>query len=134
MKLEQVLGKAYYRIDKNQYDDTYLADMTIEELKILKTRVETKVQSLSAQIEAKKIEHSNGGKGSTPEWYINHKYALNMSQRMLSFLADTVKRRNRNERSVSDYFVDEARIYLDKGTFDTIMQNAVREKKILAGN
>jgi hypothetical protein len=131
MKLEQVIGTSYFKIEKYRYNDESLKGMSIDELKILKTRVETKIQILAAQIKAKKIEFAGGGKGATREWYMNHKYALDMNQRILPFLADLIKQRNREERSLSDYFVDEARIYLDKEIFANIMRNAEREKNIL---
>jgi hypothetical protein len=131
MKLEQVIGAPYFKIEGCRYDNESLAGMSIDELKILKTRIETKVQILAAQIKAKKIEFAGGSKGATREWYINHKYALDMNQRMLPFLADLIKQRNREERSLSDYFVDEARVYLDEETFDNIMRNAEREKNLL---
>jgi hypothetical protein len=44
-----------------------------------------------------------------------------------------IKQRNREERSLADYFVDEARLYLDKETYDAIMRNAMREKNLLIG-
>jgi hypothetical protein len=131
VKLEQAIGRSCFKIEKYRYDDESLVGMSIDELKILKTRIETKVQILAAQIKAKKIEFAEGGKGATREWYVNHKYALDMNQRMIPFLAGLIKQRNREERSLSDYFVDEARIYLDKEAFDSIMRNAEREKNLL---
>jgi hypothetical protein len=107
--------------------------MSSEELKVLKSRIEARVQSLAAHIKAKKMEFAGGGKGATMEWYKNHKYALSVNQQMLPFVVSLLKQRNRDERSLSDYFVDEARVYLDKNTFDTIMWNAEREKKLLVG-
>jgi hypothetical protein len=131
MKIEQVIGKPYFKIDRYRYNDESLAAMSLEELKILKSQIESKVQILAAQMKAKKIDYAGGGEGSTREWFVNHKYALDVNSRMLPFVAGLIRQRNRDERSLSDYFVDEARIYLDKGTFDTIMRNAEREKNIL---
>jgi hypothetical protein len=131
VKLEQAIGRPCFIIEKYRYDDESLAGMSIDELKILKTRIEMKIQILATQIKAKKIEFAEGGKGATREWYMNHKYALNINQRMFPFLADLIRQRNREERSLSDYFVDEARIYLDKEIFNNILRNAEREKNLL---
>jgi hypothetical protein len=133
MKIEQIIGKPFFKIGKYRYDDESLEAMSSEELKILKSWIEAKIQTLSTQMKAKKIDYAGGGKGSTREWFINHKYALDINSRMLPFVAGLIRRRNRDERSLSDYFIDEARAYLDKETFDTIMWNAEREKKLLVG-
>lgn len=133
VKIKQVIGKPYFKIDNDRYNDEALAAMPVDGLKALKTRIETKIQTLAGQIRAKKIEYAEGGEGATREWYMNHKYALNINQRILPFLADMIKQRNREERSLADYFVDEARLYLDKETYDAIMRNAMREKNLLIG-
>jgi hypothetical protein len=131
--IEQIVGRSYYKIEKVRYDDEALAAMSADELKILKSKIEMKAQIVAAQLKVKKIEYANGGEGATREWYNNHKYVLRVCERMIPFLADLIKKRNTEERSISDYFLDEARIYLDKEVFDTIMQNAMREKRLLSG-
>jgi hypothetical protein len=133
VKLKNVIGKNCFKIDADVYNDNFLAEMSVEELKVLKSRVDGKVRSIAAQLQAKKIDYQSGGAGASRKWYLDHKYTLGMFQKILPALNDYIKKRNREERSVSDYFVDEARNFLDKNTFDAIMENARREKELLTG-
>jgi hypothetical protein len=131
--IKQLVGKEYFKIDNERYNDEGLARLSIDELKSLKARVDTKIQFLASAIKQKQMDYSSGGKGASKDWYANKKYALMVNQRILPLLNDLIKQRNRDERSLSDYFVDEARIYLSRIDFDAIMRNAVREKKLMAG-
>ena len=133
MKIKEVIGKSYFKIDSDQYTDERLAFISIDDLKNLKTRIEMKIKTLTAQMKIKKIEYIKSGPSTEREWYTNRKYALSVNQRMLPFLSEMINQRNRKERSLADYFLDEARVFLDKETYNAIMQNAMREKKLLSG-
>jgi hypothetical protein len=102
--------------------------MSIDDLQSLKNRIEIKIKKLTAQIQAKKIEFTKNESDAARE-----RYSLNVNRRILPFLAEMIKQRNMRERSLSDYFVDEAQIFLDKETYNAIMRNAMREKKLLSG-
>jgi hypothetical protein len=134
MQLKQLSGKEYFKLDNNSYGDADLARMSADELKSLKARVDAKIHFLASAIKQKRIDFSSGGKGASKEWYANKKYALMIYQRILPYLNDLIKQRNRDERSLSDYFVDEARIYLPGKDFDAIMQNAEREKRLMTNS
>ncbi|GMO39955.1 MAG: hypothetical protein Pg6C_00640 [Treponemataceae bacterium] len=87
-------------------------------------RIGLKINSLSLAIREKQIEHSEGGAGSTKEWYVKRKYALAINQRMLPFINILIKQRRRSERSIGDLFMDQARLILPQNDFENILENA----------
>jgi hypothetical protein len=95
--------------------------MSTEELERLKMRINLKINSLSSAIKAKQIDHSKGGEGATKEWYINHRYALTINQRVLPYINSLIKQRRRR---LSDHFMDQARKLLPQDEFEMILKNA----------
>jgi hypothetical protein len=124
MSLKDAIGKDSYIIEDEQYTTDDLEKMSTEDLEKLKLRINLKITSLSSAIKIKQIEHSSGGDGATKEWYINHKFALSINQRVLPYINSLIKQRRRAERSLADYFVDKAKIFLSTGDFETILNMA----------
>ena len=121
MKLSDAIGKDVYFIENDEYTDADFENMPIDELERLKMRVSLKINALASAIKAKQIGHSQGGEGATQEWYINHRHALTINQRILPFINLLYKRRR---KSISDCFMDQARLVLPKDDFENIMKNA----------
>jgi hypothetical protein len=124
MNLRDAIGKDVYIIDGETFTDTGLRAIPAEELERLKMRIGLKINSLSLAIREKQIEHSEGGAGSTKEWYVKRKYALAINQRMLPFVNILIKQRRRSERSIGDLFMDQARLILPQNDFENILENA----------
>jgi hypothetical protein len=123
MNLQDAIGKDVYIIENDQYADIDIKAMPIDELERLKMRVNLKIDGLTSAIKARQIEYAEGGKGSTKTWYVNHRYALTINQRMLPYINAILKRR-RSEKSLGDHFIDQARRLLPQNDFETILKNA----------
>jgi hypothetical protein len=127
MNLQDAIGKDVYIIENDQYTDIDIKNMSIDELERLKMRVNLKIDGLSSAIKAKQIEYANGGKGTTKEWYVTHRYALTINQRMVPYINNIIKniiKRRRSEKSLGDHFMDQARQLLTQNDFETILKNA----------
>jgi hypothetical protein len=133
VELSDALGKDIYIIDDDRYAGRDLKAMSIEELEILKLRVNRKITGLSSAIKAKQVEYSAGGEGATKEWFVNHKYALNINQCVLPFINNLIKIRKKETRGLSEYFMDEARACLKPVEYESILQNARREMDLMKG-
>jgi hypothetical protein len=123
MNLQDAIGKDVYIIENDQYADIDIKTMPIDELERLKMRVNLKIDGLTLAIKARQIEYAESGKGSTKEWYVNHRYALTINQQMLSYINTIIKRR-RSQKSLGDHFIDQARRLLPQNDFETILKNA----------
>jgi hypothetical protein len=127
MNLQDAIGKDIYIIENDQYSDIDIKNMSMDELERLKMRVNLKIDGLSSAIKAKQIEYANGGKGTTKEWYVTHRYALTINQRMVPYINNIIKsiiKRRRSEKSLGDHFMDQARQLLTQNDFETILKNA----------
>jgi len=124
MSLKDAIGKDVYIIEDDQFTDSNFQTMPTEDLEKLKLRVNLKISNLSTAIKAKQIDHASGGEGASKDWYINHKVALSISQRILPYINSLIKQRRRAERSLSDHFMDQAKIFLSQKEFETILENA----------
>jgi hypothetical protein len=137
MSLRDAIGKDIYIIEENQYTDADLKKMSVEDLEQLKLKVTLKISSLSLAMKAKQADYATGGAGTSKEWYINHKYALHINQRVLPYINALIRGRFKEirgrSRSISDYFMDEARAFLKPDEFETILRNAQQEMLLLQG-
>jgi hypothetical protein len=93
--------------------------------------VNLKIRSLSASIKTRQMEYASGGEVTTKEWYINHKYALNINQCVLPFINSLIKIRKKESRDLCDYFMDEAKAYLNPMEFKAILKNARHEMDLI---
>jgi hypothetical protein len=125
MNLRDAIGKDVYIIENDQYTDTGFQNLPTEELERLKMRISLKINSLASAIKAKQIDRANGGEGATKEWYVNHRYALTINQRMLPFINSLIKQRRRSGKSMSDHFMDQARLLLPRDDFEAILKSAL---------
>jgi hypothetical protein len=131
MNLRDAIGKDVYIIEGNQYTNAGLKRMPVEALEQLKLKVTLKISSLSLVIKASQVDHAASGRGTTKEWYINHKYALSINQRVLPYINNLIKQRYRETRRLGDYFMDEAKVFLRPNDFETILKNAKQEMSLL---
>jgi hypothetical protein len=131
MELHDALGKDIFIIGDEQYTDQELKAMSVPDLESLKLRINLKISNLSSAIKSKQIEYSNGGEGTTKEWYINHKHALNINQRVLPFINSLIKMRKKEARGLCEYFMDEAKAYLKPIDYEAILRNAQNEMDII---
>jgi hypothetical protein len=131
MNLQDAIGKDIYIIEENRYTDTDLKRMSLEDLESLRMRIELKVNSLSMLIKTKQIDYTSGGKGTSKAWFVKHKYALLLNQRILPYITNLIKQRRRELRGIGDYFMDEAKVFLKQKDFEEILKNAQHEMLLL---
>jgi len=138
--LRDVIGQPYFMFDNEKYDDRRLSNMLLCDLKVLSERIEKTLFKTEKDLYAKRrITTSIRG----DSWYQSKQRFLSLLKKVNPLIKSLISLKESggqevgnekaNERSVNDYFVDEARNYLGKEVFDTIMRNAVREKQILLG-
>jgi hypothetical protein len=124
MSLRDAIGKDVYIIEDGQFTDSDFQGMPTEDLEKLKLRVSLKISNLSTAIKAKQIDHASGGEGASKGWYINHKVALSINQRILPYINSLIKQRRRAERNIGDYFMDQAKVFLSQNEFESILKKA----------
>jgi len=124
MKLRDAIDKDLFIIDDNQFTDADLQKMSVDELETLKMRINTKISGISASLKEKQIDYANGGKGTTKDWYMTRKYALSINQRALTYINTVIKKRRRTGRSISDLFMDQAKIVLPSREYEQILNSA----------
>jgi hypothetical protein len=128
MNLQDAIGKDVYIIENDRYSDIDIKTMPLDELDRLKMRINLKIDGLTSAIKAKRIEHAKGWEGLTKEWYVKHRHALTINQRMVPYI-NAVIRHRRAKKSLGDHFIDQARRLLPQNDFETILKSAqtVRE-------
>jgi hypothetical protein len=123
MNLHDAIDQNKFIIDNRTFTDDELQTMDIDALETLKMRIIKKITGLSTSIYAK------GGKSASKEGYMIRRLALSINQRVLTYVNSLIKKRLRKARSISDYFMDEAKELLPRGAFESILNNAHQEMK-----
>jgi hypothetical protein len=132
MNLRDVIDQNKFIIDDKTFTDDEIQAMDIDALETLKMRITKKINGLSASIREKQIEFSQGGKGVSKEWYMSRRNALSINQRVLTYVNSLIKKRiRRTTRSISDYFMDEAKVFLKPNDYEAILKNARQEMSLL---
>ena len=131
MTLRDAIDRDLFIIDGCQYTDAYIQRMALDDLETLKMRINKKISGLSASIKEKQIDYASGGERAAKKWYMDRRLALSINQRVLAYIKCLIKKRLREGRKISDYFMDEAKTALPPGEYDRILHNAQREMQIL---
>ena len=129
MTLHDAIDQDVFNIDDTQYTDADLQAMSVDELETLKMRINKRISGLSAAIREKQIDYSNGGKRAEKDWYMNRKLALSINQRVFTYVNSLVKNRRRLERTISDYFMEQAKTVLSRTDFELILNKAQQKKE-----
>jgi hypothetical protein len=127
MNLKDAFDNEIFTIEGKEYSDADFQAMPLDDLETLKMRIDKKISGLSASLKEKQIEYSNGGEGATKEWYTRHKNAMSINQRVLTYVNYLIKRRRRNERTISDYFMEAAKAVLPRRDFEKVLTKAHQE-------
>lgn len=127
MNLKDAFDQEKFVIEDAEYTDEDLQAMSIDDLETLKMRITKKINGLSVAIAEKRIDHANGGKGATKDWSMRHRAALSINQRVLTYVIYLIKKRMRNGRTLSDYFMNAAKSVLPRDVFENILTNAHQE-------
>ena len=125
MNLHDAIDQSKFIIENRTLTDDELQAMDIDDLETLKLQIVKKITGLSASIYAQR------GKSASKEWYMNRRLALSINQRVLTYVNSLIKKRHRKARSISDYFMDEAKLFLKPKEYETILRNAHREMSLL---
>ena len=124
MTLHDAIDQDVFKIDDDQFTDADFQAMPIDELETIKIRINKISSGISAAIAERKIDYANGGKGTSKEWYMRHRTALSIYQRVLTYVNNIIKKRRRAGRTVSDYFMEQAKTVLPRKDFELILSNA----------
>jgi len=130
MSLRDAIDQDKFIIDEHKLSDSDIQAMSIDELETLKLRINKRISGIESSIKEKQNEYASGGQRASREWYKNKRNALSINKRVLSYVNSVVKQRIRTSRSISDYFMDQARAILSKKDFELILGNAHREKEL----
>lgn len=133
MNLHDAIDQNKFIIDDQTLTDDEIQAMDIDALETLKMQIVKKITGLSASIKEKQIEYAQGGKSASKEWYMSRKHALSINQRVLTYVNSLIKKHLRKARSISDYFMDHARVSLPREEYDSILTSAHNEMKTREG-
>jgi hypothetical protein len=131
MNLYDAIDQNKFIIDDITFTDDEIQDMDIDALETLKIQILKKITGLSAAIKEKQIEYARGGNSASKEWYMNRRLALSINQRVLIYIKSLIKKRLRKARSISDYFMDQAKVNLPREEYESILTSAHNEMKAM---
>lgn len=102
-----------------------LRGMTRRELLVLMTRLETDADSIKTQLDRARGEQKTTGRYADQHWYTRAKAALTTKRRQVEVIKRELSvRRDERITSISELFVEAAKLFLADDTFDLIMQEA----------
>ena len=127
MTLQDAINKDIFIIDNSQFSDADLQRMTSDELETLKMWISRKISDVSASLKEKQIDYANGGEGATKDWYMKCKYALSLNQHVLHYVNLLIKKHRCSERSISDFFMSQAKTILSPREYELILSSAYKE-------
>jgi len=150
-KIKNVINMPYFILGKEKYDDRRLSEMSEADLKFLSNRIEEYISRTLEDInrfKEKGVDCAKDFENSGVDWLNKKKSFLERLKKLKPFINDLILQkengggreeqirnieRTGDKRTLNDYFVDEARNFLDEKTFNAIMKNAEREMRILVG-
>ena len=127
MTLQDAIDRDLFIIDNAQFSDSDLKKMSIDDLETLKMRINNKISGLSASLKEKQLDYAKGGEGASKDWYMKRRLALSINQRVLTYINSIIKKRRRTERSISDFFMDQAKNILTSAEYKQILNSAQKE-------
>ena len=127
MNLHDAIDQNKFIIDGKTLTDDDIQAMDIDDLETLKMRIAKKTSGISASIKEKQIEYACGGKSAPKEWYMSRKLALSINLRVLTYVNSLIKKRLRSGRTISDHFMEQAKMFLRQEDFENILSNAHQE-------
>jgi len=129
MTLHDAIDQDVFTIEDSQYTDADFQAMTVDELETMRLRISKKISGLSTAIAEQKIDYANGGKGTSKDKYLRYRSALTINQRVLTYVNNLVKKRLRASRTISDYFMDQAKTILPRKDFELVLSKAHNEMR-----
>jgi hypothetical protein len=129
MNLQDAIDQNKFIIEDRTFTDNEIQAMDIDALETLKMQIVKKITGLSASIKEKQIEYAKGGKSASKEWYMSRKNALSINQRVLTYVNSLIKKRFRTSRTISDYFMNQAKALLPREEFESILSNAHQKRE-----
>ncbi len=127
MNLHDAIDQYKFIIDDKTLTDDDILAMDLDELETLKMRITKKISSISASIKEKQIEYASGGESASKKWYMSRKNALSINQRVLTYINSLIKKHLRKSRTISDHFMEQAKVLLPHEEFESILSSAHQE-------
>jgi len=124
MTLKDAIDTNHFYIESKSYKDADLQNMTIDELETLKMQINKKISGISASLKEKQIDQNSTGEIISKAWYMRRRNALSINQRVLTYINSLLRKRRRPERSVSDYFMEEAKTVMPPELYEEVLTNA----------
>jgi hypothetical protein len=127
MNLHDAIDQNKFIIDDRTLTDDDIQAMDIDELETLKMLITKKITGISASIKEKQIECASGGKRASRQWYMSRKNALSINQRVLTYVNSLIKKHLRKSRTISDHFMEQAKVILPREEFESVLSSAHQE-------
>jgi hypothetical protein len=121
MTLRDAIDKDHFYIENISYSDDELKAMSFDGLETLKMQITKKISGLSLSLKEKPDDNFNGGK----------KRALYINQRVLVYVNSLMRKHRQEARTISDYFMGQAKLFLKENDYKTILINAQREMALI---
>jgi len=123
MNLTDAIGKEFLIFEEKQYTHDDFLNMTSEELATFKARINLKIKDVADIIKKRrKIEDE--------VWLNRRKYTHSLYTNMMPYLNSLIRERYKQERSISDFFMDAAKVILSPQEFEMILNNATGEMRL----
>jgi hypothetical protein len=107
-------------------------ELTLEQLRELKLKVDNASDIIQRQIDLAKAERITTGKYADPTWYANANYTMRQMRKTGNRLQELIGIRARqakaSERSIANYFMDVCKELMSERTFAEFLAEAERRK------
>ena len=117
MNLMDAIGKDIYIFEDKKYTDEDFQKMSSEELATFKARINLRITDTIDIIKEFRETRNR-------EWLERKQFAKSLNQKMIPYINELLRKRYKQERSISDYFMDAAKVILPPNEFEMILNNA----------
>lgn len=126
MTLQDAIGRDVFIFDNIEYTDKEFMNMSSEDIETFKARVNLKIfNTIDLIRQRKKLE--------TVEWRRRKEYVISVNNKILPYLNAVLKQRRKTEKTISDHFMDQAKIILPVNDFEAILSCAGKEMRLREG-
>ena len=131
MTLRDAIDQDVFRIDDDRYTDADFRAMSIDDLETMKMRINKKIGGITIAMKEKQIGYAKMGDETSKSLCMNHRLAMSINQRVMTYINSLIRQRYREARGIGDAFMEQARAILPADDFANILDKA--EKKLREG-
>ena len=124
MTLKDAIDKDQFYIENISYSDKDLKAKSYEELETLKMQITKKISGISLSLKEKQSDEYSS------KLDMGKKRALYINQRVLVYVNFLIRKKRESKVSMSDFFVEKARVILPPDLFNRILVEAKNSFRI----